>query len=162
MVKVSLQRWAPGIHWIGGSVGPRAVLNAVVERKIPSPRLESNPRTPDRPARSPVLYRLSYHGSQRCPYAFLNWPPRHEGVLGSGGIAPRTFDLGTEWRWVVRFMPRPLYSQAKSSWYPLDRRLDGPQSRPGHGDEEEKNSRPPAGSRSRSPELYRWAILAHA
>jgi hypothetical protein len=37
---------APGTHWIGGWVGPRAVLNAVVKRKIPSPRRESNPRTP--------------------------------------------------------------------------------------------------------------------
>jgi hypothetical protein len=27
-------------------VGPRAVLDAVVKRKIPSPRPESNPRTP--------------------------------------------------------------------------------------------------------------------
>jgi hypothetical protein len=27
-------------------VGPRAVLDAVVKREIPSPRLESNPRTP--------------------------------------------------------------------------------------------------------------------
>jgi hypothetical protein len=34
---------APGAHWIGG---PRAVLDAVVKRKIPSPRRESNPRTP--------------------------------------------------------------------------------------------------------------------
>jgi hypothetical protein len=33
-------------HWIGGWVGPRAVLDAVVKRKIPSPRQESNPRTP--------------------------------------------------------------------------------------------------------------------
>jgi hypothetical protein len=37
---------APGTHWIGGSVGPRAVLDAVVNRKIPSPHRESNPRTP--------------------------------------------------------------------------------------------------------------------
>jgi hypothetical protein len=36
----------PCSHWIGGWVGPRAVLNAVVKRKIPSPHLESNPRTP--------------------------------------------------------------------------------------------------------------------
>jgi hypothetical protein len=36
----------PGTHWIGGWVGPRAVLDAVVKRKIPSPRRESNPRTP--------------------------------------------------------------------------------------------------------------------
>jgi hypothetical protein len=27
-------------------VGPRAVLDAVVKRKIPSPRRKSNPRTP--------------------------------------------------------------------------------------------------------------------
>jgi hypothetical protein len=27
-------------------VGPRAVLDAVVKRRIPSPRRESNPRTP--------------------------------------------------------------------------------------------------------------------
>jgi hypothetical protein len=33
-------------HWIGGWVGPRAVLGAVVKRKIPSPRRESNPRSP--------------------------------------------------------------------------------------------------------------------
>jgi hypothetical protein len=32
-------------HWIGGWVGPRAVLDAVVKRKIPSPSQESNPRT---------------------------------------------------------------------------------------------------------------------
>jgi hypothetical protein len=31
---------APGTHWIGGWVGHRAVLDA------PSPRRESNPRTP--------------------------------------------------------------------------------------------------------------------
>jgi hypothetical protein len=36
---------APGAHWIGGCVGPRAVLDAVVKREIPSPRRESNPRT---------------------------------------------------------------------------------------------------------------------
>jgi hypothetical protein len=33
---------APGTHWIGD----RAVLNAVVKGKIPSPLRESNPRTP--------------------------------------------------------------------------------------------------------------------
>jgi hypothetical protein len=27
-------------------VGPRAIVDAVVKRKIPSPRRESNPRTP--------------------------------------------------------------------------------------------------------------------
>jgi hypothetical protein len=37
---------APGTHCIGGWVGPRAILDTVVKRKIPSPRRESNPRTP--------------------------------------------------------------------------------------------------------------------
>jgi hypothetical protein len=36
---------APGTHWIGGWVGPRAVLDAEVKRKIPSPCRESNLRT---------------------------------------------------------------------------------------------------------------------
>jgi hypothetical protein len=37
---------ALGTHWIGGWVGPRAGVHAVVKRKIPSPRRETNPRTP--------------------------------------------------------------------------------------------------------------------
>jgi hypothetical protein len=37
---------APGTHWIGGWVGPRTILEAVVKRKIPSLHRESNPRTP--------------------------------------------------------------------------------------------------------------------
>jgi hypothetical protein len=37
---------APCTHRIGGWVGPSAVLDRVVKRKIPSPRRESNPRTP--------------------------------------------------------------------------------------------------------------------
>jgi hypothetical protein len=45
------------------------------------------------------------------------------------------------WRWVVHFMLQPLYPQGKSSWYPSDRRLGGPQSQSGHGGEE-KNSQP--------------------
>jgi hypothetical protein len=36
----------PDTHWIGGWVGPRVVLDAVVKRKIPNPRRELNPRTP--------------------------------------------------------------------------------------------------------------------
>jgi len=31
---------APDTHWTGGWVGPRAVLDVVVKRKIPSPRWE--------------------------------------------------------------------------------------------------------------------------
>jgi hypothetical protein len=37
---------APGTHYVGGWVGPRAVLDAVVKRKIPIPRRKSDPRTP--------------------------------------------------------------------------------------------------------------------
>jgi hypothetical protein len=37
---------APGTHSIGGWVGSRVVLDAVVKRKIPSPHRESNPITP--------------------------------------------------------------------------------------------------------------------
>jgi hypothetical protein len=44
-IKYLCFNWAPR-HWIGGWVGPRAVLDAVVKRKIPSPHLESNPRIP--------------------------------------------------------------------------------------------------------------------
>jgi hypothetical protein len=45
---------------------------------------------------------------------------------GSGGIAPRILDLGTGWRCVVNFTPRPLYPQGRSPRYPLDRRLGEP------------------------------------
>jgi hypothetical protein len=37
---------APGTHLIRGWVDLRAVLDAVVKRKIPSPHRESDPRTP--------------------------------------------------------------------------------------------------------------------
>jgi hypothetical protein len=62
---------------------------------------------------------------------------------------------------VVSFTPRPLYPQEKSLWYPLDRRLGGPQSRSGRRGGE-KNSQPPPGIEpyypdrpARSPALYR-------
>jgi hypothetical protein len=37
---------APGTHWIGGCAGPRASLDTMVKRNVPSPHRESNPRTP--------------------------------------------------------------------------------------------------------------------
>jgi len=46
---------------------------------------------------------------------------------------------------VFRFTPQPLYPQGKSPWYPLDRRLGGPQSHSGHS--EEKNSQPLPGTK---------------
>jgi hypothetical protein len=60
---------------------------------------------------------------------------------GNEGISPHIPDLGTRWRWEFSFTPRPLYPQEKSPWYPLDRRLNGPQSISGHGGEE-RNSQP--------------------
>jgi hypothetical protein len=62
---------------------------------------------------------------------------------GCRGIAPRIPDLGIRWRWVVSFTPRPLYPQRKSPWYPLDRRLGGPQSRSGRGGEKKNSQSPP-------------------
>jgi hypothetical protein len=59
---------------------------------------------------------------------------------GSEGIAPRTLNLGIRLRWVVNFTSQPLYPQRKSRWYTLDRRLGGPQSWSGRGDE--KNYQP--------------------
>jgi hypothetical protein len=56
--------------------------------------------------------------------------------LGNGDIAPRILGLGTRWRRVVSFTPRE-----KSPWYPLHRRLGGPQRRSGRGGEE-KNFQP--------------------
>jgi hypothetical protein len=51
---------APGTHWIGGWVGPRAILDRVMRGKI---SWESKSRTPNHPARSPALYPLSYYSS---------------------------------------------------------------------------------------------------
>jgi hypothetical protein len=81
---------------------------------------------------------------------------RIEGVEAS----PRILDLGTRWRWVVSFTPRPLYPKGRSSRYPLDRRMGGPQSRSGR-----EKFPAPTGTRTpdhpaRSPALYRWAITA--
>jgi hypothetical protein len=43
----------------------------------------------------------------------INEAPRREDVLGCGGIAPR-INLGTRWRWVLNFTPRPLYPAVKT------------------------------------------------
>jgi hypothetical protein len=52
---------------------------------------------------------------------------------GSGGIALRILDLEVGGQLQA--------TEGKSPWYPLDRRLGGPQSRSGRGGEE-KNSQP--------------------
>jgi hypothetical protein len=47
----------PGTQWLGDLVVPRALLDAVVKRKIPSPRRESNPGIPNV---QPVTPRYTY------------------------------------------------------------------------------------------------------
>jgi hypothetical protein len=55
-------------------VGLRAVLDAVVKRKIPSPHRESNPRTP---IVQPV--------AQRCTDSYHGWGKT---VVGKGKVVP--------------------------------------------------------------------------
>jgi hypothetical protein len=60
--RFTLGERAPGTHWIGGWVDPRAGLDNVKNRKfLILPGLELRPL--DRPARSQSLYQLRYPGS---------------------------------------------------------------------------------------------------
>jgi hypothetical protein len=88
-----------------------------------------------------------------CLISIMLWVHMGEWRYGS-----TILNLGTKWRWVVRFTPRPLYSRGNSPWYPLDKKLIGPQSRSGRCGVEniscpclELNPGPPA----TSPSLYR-------
>jgi hypothetical protein len=54
-----LEEWVPGTHWIGGWVGYKSGLDAVEKRKV----LHCRELNPDRPARNPSFYHLSYPGS---------------------------------------------------------------------------------------------------
>jgi len=94
--------------------------------------------------------------SRRPVRNFWIHPRKHHSMetLGDGGIAPRILDLGTRRRRVASFTIRPLYPQGKGSRYQLDRRLDGPQSRSGHGGEEKDSHSPP---RIEPPNPYRQA-----
>jgi hypothetical protein len=58
--------------------------------------------------------------------------------------SPIILDLYTRWRWLGSFMLLPLYP-----WYPLYRRLGGPQSRSGHCGEEENLAAHPAACRNK-------------
>jgi hypothetical protein len=69
--------------------------------------------------------------------------------------------LGTRWRWVIRFTPRPFYPRRKSPRYPLDGRLGGPHSKFGLCGAEKiscycRKSNP--GPALRSPFLYRVRV----
>jgi hypothetical protein len=60
---------------------------------------------------------------------------------------------------VISFTPQSLYPQGKNPWYPLNRRLGGPQSRSGHGGEE-KNSQSPPGIEPRNPDRPARSLVA--
>jgi hypothetical protein len=62
---------------------------------------------------------------------------------GNGGVTPCIFNLGIRYRWVVNFMPQLLYSQDRSPWYLLYRRLGGPQSWSEPSGKEKKSHRCP-------------------
>jgi hypothetical protein len=68
----------------------------------------------------------------------LTKPPAMKTYWGSGGIAPYILNLGTRWKSVVTFTPRPLYLWCKNHRHSSDRRLSGPQSWSGRGGEEKK------------------------
>jgi hypothetical protein len=57
-----------------------------------------------------------------------NSESQNNACMGIACIDPHFLDLGTRWRWVFNFTPRPLYPRRKSSRYTLDRRLGEPQS----------------------------------
>ena len=54
--------------------------------------------------------------TRSCPYAY------HDPMWGIRGTASLTFNPGARWRWVVSFTCWLIYF-----WYPLNRRLGGPQ-----------------------------------
>jgi hypothetical protein len=74
---------------------------------------------------------------------------RREGVCECVYIGPYFLDLGTSWKWLVSFTPRPLYTRGKSPRYPLDRRLGEPQNRSGRRREEKIFD--PTGTRTPTP-----------
>jgi hypothetical protein len=49
------QEKSPDTYWIGGWVGPRAVLDAVVKKKIPIPRDDDEWKSKDKGKVVPVL-----------------------------------------------------------------------------------------------------------
>jgi hypothetical protein len=51
--------------------------------------------------------------------------------VGKWRYSTAILDLGTIWRWMVSFTPRPLYPRRKSPWYSLNRRVGVPRIRSG-------------------------------
>jgi hypothetical protein len=62
--------------------------------------------------------------------------------VGQWRYSSTILDLSTRWRWVVSFTLLQLYPRGKSTRYPFDRRVGGPQSRPGRCGEEKNLALP--------------------
>jgi hypothetical protein len=120
-------------HWIGGWVGPRTVLDAVVKRKIPSPRRESNPRTP---IVQPVAQRYTdwaitaHNNNNKCAkLLFCNiqhlskWIKvnlslcliKHNAMktYEGGRIAPCIVNLAIKWSWL-----EPVWTRWRREKFP--------------------------------------------
>jgi hypothetical protein len=70
---------APRTHWIGGWMGPKADLDAVARRKIPSPSWESNP---DHPIVQPVARRYTAWAIRWKYCLFMDWTTASSTALG--------------------------------------------------------------------------------
>jgi hypothetical protein len=54
----------PSTHWIGGWVGPRAALDMVVKRKIPSSFWDSNPWSSSPSCNTILYYTILYYTTE--------------------------------------------------------------------------------------------------
>jgi hypothetical protein len=68
-------------------MGPRATLDAVVKREIPSPRRESNPRTP---IVQPVAQRYTDYNNKYNSYTTMDT------VFTASGLSPCTGNIFLE------------------------------------------------------------------
>jgi hypothetical protein len=82
--------------------------------------------------------------------------------MGEWRYSSIIFDLGSIWRWMVSFPPRPLYLRENRPRYPLDKRLFGAQSRSGRYGEDNYFVPVGNGTSSIQPVALRctdWAIF---
>jgi hypothetical protein len=67
VVSFTSRERAPVTHWIGGWLDPRAVLDTVVNGELPSPRRESN-------TRSPIVHLVAQSYTDWAVTALKMWP----------------------------------------------------------------------------------------
>jgi hypothetical protein len=137
--RFTLGERAPGIRWTEGLVSFRADLDAKEKNLTSSgnltPGVQSVPR---RWNIKQFIKSLIIRGNVlkgKVVLYLIVYALYCEGVWKSECIDPHTLDLGCIWRSVVSFTLLLLYLRRNSPPYPLHRRLGGPQSRFGHGEE---------------------------